>query len=666
MKRCLSCFGEFGDEFQVCPHCGQIEITTPKEPIHLIPGTIINGRYVIGLAIGSGGFGIVYKAYDLKLESIVAVKEFFVSKLMTRAQGEKSIIINGKSRVEYEYRKNRFLAEARNMAKFGGHRSIPNIFEFFEDNSTAYIVMELLEGCALNTYLNQSGGKLDLDFALFITNEVGNALISLHEQGIIHKDVAPDNIFICTGKDIRIKLMDLGAAKLADSTDEVIDIILKPGYSPLEQYDSSQSIGPWTDVYALGATLYVMLTGEKPDESTNRKIEDTVVPPDQLNPLVSENLSNAIMKALALEKHMRFKTVAEFLSAINGERKVVSLAKEKKRRKTRRTLGILTATLVLAVAAVLVTFLFQNKKSKEDLKKATISVWFSVSPGDTAEEKAMKTIAEDFQSHFKNVTIELRAIGESEYAAEIENAYANGKLPNLFESTDIDAGYLNTALDLDAVLKSEQARECLFLDQYSNYYSDKKKIPLAIEVPVAYVITKGPNQIEYSGHYFSSTGDFAYDNVLVDAECSDLISKNINIDGIKTDNDFLNFYKNSAVILSSSLKLDQFKAFNDVTRKCVFFKSSAISCRFTYEWSAGSGSKDENKAAETFLSWMLGNDYQQNLMVRPLTFIPEIPINETCFKEEYINKFAENNPVYLKPLENIYKDFVFNREDAQK
>ena len=665
MKRCLSCFQEYGDEFQVCPHCGQIEITEPKEPIHLIPGTIINNRYVIGLSVGAGGFGIVYKAYDLKLESIVAVKEFFVSKLMTRAQGEKNIIINSKSQVEYDYRKNRFLAEARTMAKFGGHRSIPNVFEFFEDNNTAYIVMELLEGCALNKYLNQNGGKLDVEFALFITNEVGQALISMHEKGIVHKDVAPDNIYICTGKDIRIKLMDLGAAKLADSTDEVIDIVLKPGYSPPEQYDSSQSIGPWTDVYALGATLYVMLTGVKPDESTNRKEEDIVVPPDQLNPLVSENLSNAIMKALAIEKHMRFKTVSDFLSAINGERKVIPLAKERKRRKTRRAFGIVAACIILAITAGLVAFLFQNKKSQQDLKKATISVWFSVSPGDTAEEKAMKTIADDFKSNFKNVTIELKAIPENEYAAEIEKAYATGKMPNLFESTDIDSGYLNTALALDSVLKSKQAKECLFLDQYDSYYKNKKKIPLAIEIPLAYVILDGEISCDYSGSYFSSASDFSSANVIVDGGHKAIIAENINIDGIESDADFLNFYKKSAVVFSSSQRMGEFKSFPAMTRKCVFFKSDSIRCRFTYEWSAGNGSKDENKAAEMFLSWMLGNEYQTYLMVAPDKLIPEIPVNENCFKAR-LDKFNINNPVSLKPIENIYNDFAFKKEDATK
>ena len=175
MNRCYVCFKEYEEQYDICPFCGAMKITAPKEPIYLYPGTILVDRYVLGDTIGAGGFGIIYKAWDMKLETIVAVKEFFATRLMTRAAGEKQVIINKKSQVEFNYRKTRFLAEARNMAKFGMHRSIPNVFEFFEDNGTAYIVMELLHGQGLNEYLQQANGKVDQDFVVLVANEVGNA-----------------------------------------------------------------------------------------------------------------------------------------------------------------------------------------------------------------------------------------------------------------------------------------------------------------------------------------------------------------------------------------------------------------------------------------------------------------------------------------------------------
>ena len=461
MKRCCFCFNQYEDEYSVCPKCGKGENVEAVEVIHLVPGTILYDRYVIGTAVGAGGFGIVYRAWDKKLESIVAVKEFFVNRLVTRAPGTKNLIVTQKGKSEFEYRKQRFLAEARTMAKFGSHRSIPNVFEFFEENNTAYIVMELLQGITLSEYIAQNGGKVDVDFATMVINEVGNALISLHKEGITHCDVAPDNIFLCNEKEIKVKLMDLGAAKLKDNETDVIDIILKPGYSPVEQYDNSKNIGPWTDIYSLGATFYMMITGIKPDESTNRKIEDLTIPSAQIDSSINENLSNAIMKALALDIHMRFKDVDEFLLAVNGEKRIVSLAEEKKRRKTKRFLGIAATLAFLFVSAGVVIQNYGKKAEEGYLKPASIDVWYAVSE-NSSEHEAMQFIADDFIAAFPDVQIELRAIPEEYYAEEIQNALERNDLPDLFESTDISDEVLMEAKDIDDLLNTEQAKDCLF------------------------------------------------------------------------------------------------------------------------------------------------------------------------------------------------------------
>ena len=137
MKICLSCFKKYNNTESRCPYCGHEEILYPVEPIQLIPGTVLAKRYLLGEAIGTGGFGIVYKAWDTKLETIVAIKEFFVSRLSTRAEGTQMLIVSQKSKKEFNYRKERFLAEARHMAEFSNHKSMPNVFEFFEENNTA-------------------------------------------------------------------------------------------------------------------------------------------------------------------------------------------------------------------------------------------------------------------------------------------------------------------------------------------------------------------------------------------------------------------------------------------------------------------------------------------------------------------------------------------------
>lgn len=595
----------------------------------------------------------MYSAWDSKLETVVAVKEFFVSRLVTRAEGLKNLIVSKKSHEEFEYRKERFLNEARNMAKFGAHRSIPNVFEFFEENNTAYIVMELLQGIPLNEYLNQLDGDIDTDFALMIANEVGKALRSLHESKIIHRDVAPDNIYICSGKEIKIKLMDLGAAKLADATDEVIDIILKPGYSPTEQYENSKDIGPWTDIYALGATLYVMLTGVKPDEATNRRIADEVVPPHELNPAISENLSNSIMKAMAIERHMRFRSVQEFLSAINGERKVVTLVKEKKRRNRKRFFGVTVACLALVLGSFAVYGAFQSKKNAETLKPADIVVWHCVEDGST-ESNAMQHIKEDFEEKHEGVTVEFVAIPESQYAQRLEAAAKEGNLPTLFESTGVSDTVLDQAADLDRVMASDQFKNALFLKQYRRYYDTKKQMPLGIEVPVAYIVTSGAATENYTRFYFENTTDFSSSNIAYDDRCAALLQANgFQAGTFCGKEEFLNNTANtSPVLLSSTMMLNDVRTtLTNYEKRGVYLDGKDVQCRFVYEWSIGNGEKNEIAAAEELLSWMLGNVYQNYLMISECND-GQIPVNKICFD-------SKTESQYLSPIANIYKKFVF-------
>lgn len=652
MKRCFSCFKVYDDYINVCPFCGKKEIKEAAEPIYISPGKILGNRYIIGETIGAGGFGIIYKAWDSKLECVVAIKEFFANRLVTRAPGSFEVICNTKSKEEFLYRKERFLAEARTMSRFVNHKNIVNVFEFFEQNNTAYIVMELLNGMALNEYLRMHR-KIGIDLAIFIVNEVGNALKAMHEKGIIHRDVAPDNIFICQGKELKVKLLDLGAAKLKDSTDDVIDIILKPGYSPYEQYNNSRNIGPWTDVYALAASMYVMLTGIKPDESTNRKMEDIVIAPNGLDKSIPINLSNAIMKAMAVDRHMRFKDVGDFLSAINGNKKVITLAKERRLRKIKRFAGMCVAIVVVAIMTLFINSKYEKKKEVKELKKAEIDVWFSVEEGSN-EEMAMKAVFEDFHSKYPKVTIKYEAIPEKEYCEKIEEAAEKHKLPDIFESTGLSDDVLQYARNVKNVINSPQAKESTFLKNYNNL----KKVPLGINVPLAYVITNGAEFIEYDELYFSNLDDFGKNiDIAIDNNYKAMIEKNVGKYDWSDKEDFLNDDENKvAVLLSSTIEMDDIKkTIPNYEKAYVCYKSDHIFCDFTYEWSLGIGNKNEIMAADRLLSWMLGNVYQNTLMISRCND-GQLPVNDVTFKE----KIKDSN---LSALLSVYKKFEFETEE---
>ena len=167
---CLNCMKPFEEAYGVCPYCGYIPGTAPEEAYHLHPGTILHGRYIVGTTVGFGGFGITYRAWDATLEKKVAIKEYYPNGIVNRVPGQKTVIIYSGNRAdEFQKGKLRFLAEARNMARFNTHPNIVNVHEFFEENSTAYIVMEFLEGISYKQYIENCGGHVDCNTAVSLS-----------------------------------------------------------------------------------------------------------------------------------------------------------------------------------------------------------------------------------------------------------------------------------------------------------------------------------------------------------------------------------------------------------------------------------------------------------------------------------------------------------------
>ena len=269
--RCMGCMEEFSARFSLCPECGYIIGTPPKLKSYLRPGLILSGRYMLGRVIGQGGFGITYIGWDEKEKRKVAVKEFFPSALSTREDGETNIICyNGKAEQYFREGIKKMLDEGNRLSKYGSNPNIVNVYDYFEENGTAYIVMEYLEGESLKEYAAEKGGRLEPREAVNLMIPVIGALEEMHKENMIHRDIAPDNVYLC--KDGKIKLLDFGSARIAvQDAEKSLSVMVKPGYAPKEQYASRSKQGPWTDVYSVCATIYKLVTGESPVESIERE-----------------------------------------------------------------------------------------------------------------------------------------------------------------------------------------------------------------------------------------------------------------------------------------------------------------------------------------------------------------------------------------------------------
>lgn len=282
----------------------------------LKPGVILKERYKIEEVIGAGGFGITYRAWDPLLQSYVAIKEYYPSGIATRsADSSKVCVPVGQEQREYHRGRIRFLKEAQDVARFQSEPNIVSIYDYLEENDTAYMVMEYLHGCTLKQYIREHGGRLDTDHILHICLSVLDALAVVHKAGMIHRDISPENIFIC--EDLTVKLIDFGAAKQVYlDGEQTMPVVLKPGYAPPEQYAKKDKQGPWTDIYALGATLYFAATGEKPEESFGRVLEDTIKPVCEVNPEIPRAMSQVIMRAMSVKIEDRYQTVEAMREAL--------------------------------------------------------------------------------------------------------------------------------------------------------------------------------------------------------------------------------------------------------------------------------------------------------------------------------------------------------------
>ena len=370
----MGCMESYNAAYDLCPYCGYEDGQPARELLHIPPGTVLKDRYVIGRALGYGGFGVTYIGWDKQLKRKLAIKEYLPSEFATRMIHQKDLIVSNseKKRQQYADGLKKFMQEGQKLAQVSNVDGIVHMYDCFEANNTAYITMEHLEGETLAAFLEREG-KVSEQQAMDLIIPVLQALEAVHEKGIIHRDIAPDNIFLARSADgeLKVKLIDFGAAKFATTShSKSLTVIIKPGYSPEEQYRSNGDQGTYTDVYALAAVLYRMVTGVQPADAFERrtmietKKKDPLAEPAKYNRDLSANFEIALLNAMNVRIEDRTATIAQF------EEELISFAPVKRRGSSIRRIDFMrwplwakigvpigsAASLCLLIWGLIVTF----------------------------------------------------------------------------------------------------------------------------------------------------------------------------------------------------------------------------------------------------------------------------------------------------------------------
>ena len=317
---CARCLSPLEEDTR-CELCGFLESEYAPEPHHLPPETLLQRRYLVASVLGEGGFGVTYAAWDLTLDRPVAIKEYFPRFTAGRDCGKTysvSPLSGGSNKNWFAAGRDRFLREARILATLSGIRGVVPALDCFEENGTAYIVMDFIRGVSLRKLADQFGGKLPASELLPMLRPVLDALILVHRSGLLHRDISPDNILI--DREGSAWLIDFGAAEEAQrGLDDVSrTILLRKGYTPLEQYDSHGEQGAWTDVYALCATIYDLLCGQAPPEAVLRTGRDPLVKPNKLGARLSHRQQRALLSGLAVHVSPRILSMELLRSRLYG------------------------------------------------------------------------------------------------------------------------------------------------------------------------------------------------------------------------------------------------------------------------------------------------------------------------------------------------------------
>ena len=400
-------------ESETCPHCGK-NVNYAGSTAHLPAGYVVSGKqpYVLGAALGQGGFGITYIALDMVTGERVAIKEYYPTYCSVRSNAATVAPYTNQEEV-YVKGKERFLDEARTLNSLSDLKSIVNVLDFFEANNTAYLVMEYLEGMSLKEYAAKNGTFPAQQFLEQI-KPLMKDIHRMHERGVIHRDIAPDNIILMP--DGQMKLIDFGAAR-SYVGDKSMTVVVKKGFAPVEQYLSKGSTAA-SDVYALAATIYYCITGKVPPDSAERQYDSAPLPsPSSLGVDITPQQDKALFHALQIQQKERTQSMQAFLDDLSHPKPVYPLPVTHDVKNTyipdnRNTAGKkririgAAAAVLLAVILIALLFLLRKDPGPEEIPTEASTA--------AETEAATETTVADWTEDTLETTAETTAPAETE------------------------------------------------------------------------------------------------------------------------------------------------------------------------------------------------------------------------------------------------------------
>lgn len=320
-KLCPGCMQHLKDSNTTCPHCGYPEKhLTVKDSLPVF--SILAGKYLLGAPLGKGGFGITYIAMHLPDEKIVAIKEFFPANLAVRDTDNETVVpADDTKAVYYRTGMKSFSEEGRILYLLSDIEHVVHVAEQIQANNTTYLVMEYVPGISLKKYMKQQQKLFSEQETLTLMQPILLALQTMHQKGILHRDISPENLML--SPDNTLTLIDFGAARtFSRSDDDNLTVILKRGYAPEEQYHSNSRQGPWTDLYAVCAVMYQMLTGILPQEASARAEEDHLTPISRIEGLsLSPSTCATLEKGLQMDPMERYPDIGALMKVLYPAKK---------------------------------------------------------------------------------------------------------------------------------------------------------------------------------------------------------------------------------------------------------------------------------------------------------------------------------------------------------